>query len=95
MTPFPDIRGHNNFGFQAVRENGARFLRGQTEIQQVKIARLSHHTRGLPRNIGFRIRDQIARLYDRYLPFKLPHTVIAVPGRFLTIRGQPVTDDLM
>lgn len=95
MPPFPEIGRHDYFGFQTVRQYRPGLLWGTANVQEGEVIFLSLRTSLFPYGIGVIPRRSPRRRDNGDLCAELLFAVIAVPGRLLTIGGQPVTDDFM
>lgn len=95
MSPLPHVGRHNNLGLEGIGEDRTSFLRTLAESEKVKVGFLRTVT-GIFPNIPARVTLRTPRGFDDSdFTAETVLGVIAVPGRFLTVSCQSVTDNFM
>ena len=95
VSPFPNVGGHNNLSFKAVRKNGTSFLRCSTTFEHIQILPFSHSTQVVPEVEQIIVFVPEAGLDNGNLRTKSFFTVIAVASGFLAVCRQPVPNDFV
>lgn len=95
MSPLSEVGGHHDFGFQTVREDGSRFLRRATKVEQVEVGSLGILAGAFPNVIARCALVEKGRLNNGDFALKIVLRVIAVPSRLLTVRSESVTDNFV